>query len=129
MFPLSGSIPLQNGPLFAIISICSCCAFCRNTVFFFVCFFNNCRLTNVSLIQFEIKHFEQVARCLNQRKNTNGFGNNCLINVSLLTSAYVQSYFSKCNNRRMTFAHAGILSCNGLMSIWLHLKILIIPVP
>ena len=27
-------------------------------------FFNNCRLTNVNLIQFEIKQFEQVARCL-----------------------------------------------------------------
>ena len=29
--------------------------------------------------------------------------------VSLLTSANGQSYFSNCNNRRMTFAHAGIL--------------------
>ena len=31
-------------------------------------FFINCRLTNVSLLQFEIKHFEQVARCLYQWK-------------------------------------------------------------
>ena len=28
-------------------------------------FFNNCRLTNVNFIQFENKHFEVVARCLN----------------------------------------------------------------
>ena len=28
-------------------------------------FFNNCPLTNVNLIQFENKHFEVVARCLN----------------------------------------------------------------
>ena len=35
-------------------------------------FINNCCLTNMSLIQFENKHFEQVARCLNQWKNTNG---------------------------------------------------------
>ena len=74
-------------------------------------FFNNCRLTNVSLIQFEIKHFEQVARCLNQWKNTNGFENNRLISLPgaaflLLTSANGQSYFSNCNNRRMTLAHA-----------------------
>ena len=44
-------------------------------------FFNNCRLTNLSLIQFEIKPFEQVARCLNQWKNTNGFRNNRLITL------------------------------------------------
>ena len=84
-------------------------------------FFNNCCLMNVSLIQFEIKHFEQVARCLNQWKNTNGFGNNSFITLPValllcllqqmvsLTSAYGQSYFSNCNNRRMTFAHAAIL--------------------
>ena len=77
-------------------------------------FFNNCRLTNVSLSKFEIKHFELVARCLNKWKNTNGFGYNRLITlpgatVSLITSAFGQSYFSNCNNRRMTFAHAGIL--------------------
>ena len=29
--------------------------------------------------------------------------------VSLLTSLNDQSYFSNCNNRQMTFAHAGIL--------------------
>ena len=29
--------------------------------------------------------------------------------MSLLMSAYGQSYFSNCNNRWMTFAHAGIL--------------------
>ena len=44
-------------------------------------FFNNCRLTNVSLIQLEIKHFEQVASCLNQWKNRNGFGNYHLITL------------------------------------------------
>ena len=44
-------------------------------------FFNNCRLTNVSVIKFEIKHFEQVASCLNQWKNKNGFGNNHLITL------------------------------------------------
>ena len=44
-------------------------------------FFNNCRLTNVSLAQFEIKHFELVARCLNQWKNMNSFGNNRLITL------------------------------------------------
>ena len=36
-------------------------------------FFNNCRLTNVNLIQFENKHFQVVARCLNKRKNTKVF--------------------------------------------------------
>ena len=75
MFPLSLSIPLQNGPLFAIILICSCCSLRRNTM---LVFFNNCCLTNVSLIQFEINHIEQVARCLNQWKNTNGLINNRL---------------------------------------------------
>ena len=44
-------------------------------------FFNNTRLTNVSLIQFEIKHFEQEARCLNQWKNGNGFESNRLITL------------------------------------------------
>ena len=29
-------------------------------------FFNNCRLTNVNLSQFENKHFEVVARCPNK---------------------------------------------------------------
>ena len=44
-------------------------------------FFINCRLTNVSLIQFEIKHFEEVARWLNQWKNTNGFGDHRVITL------------------------------------------------
>ena len=44
-------------------------------------FFNNCCLTNLSLIKSETKHFEQVARCLNQWKNMNGFGNDCLITL------------------------------------------------
>ena len=44
-------------------------------------FFINCRLTNVSLLQFEIKNFEQVARCLYQCQNTSGFGNNRLIKL------------------------------------------------
>ena len=42
-------------------------------------FFNNCHLTNVNLIQFENKHFQVVARCLNKRKNTKVFINNGLI--------------------------------------------------
>ena len=33
-------------------------------------FFNNCRLTNVNLIQFKNKHFKVVARCLNKWKKT-----------------------------------------------------------
>ena len=39
-------------------------------------FFNNCRLTAVRLVQFKSKHFELVARCLNQPKNKKSFGNN-----------------------------------------------------
>ena len=31
-------------------------------------FFNNCRLTNVNLNQFENKHFEMVARCFTNGK-------------------------------------------------------------
>ena len=77
-------------------------------------FFNNCCLTNVSLIQFEIKHFEQVARCLNQWKKTNAFENNRLITLQgtaflCLRQHMGQSYFLNCNNRRMTFAHGRIL--------------------
>ena len=100
-------------------------------------FFNNCRVTNVSLIQIEIKHFELVARCLNQWKKTKGFGNYRLItpdytprhSVSLHTSAYGQSYFSNCNNEWMTFAHAGkLLSFMQQIDEYLvALKILIIP--
>ena len=36
-------------------------------------FFNNCRLTNVNLIQFENKQCEVVARCLNQKKKHKRF--------------------------------------------------------
>ena len=67
-------------------------------------FFNNCRLANVSLIKFEIKHSEQVARCLNHWKNTNDFGNSRLIT---LLFAFVSKMVSL-NNRRMTFTHDGI---------------------
>ena len=80
-------------------------------------FFNHCRLKTVRLIQFEIKHFEPVARCLtcNQWKNTRKISeiivylHSQVQRVFFLTSAYDQSYFSNCNNRRISFAHAGIL--------------------
>ena len=36
-------------------------------------FFNNCRLTAVRSVQFIIKHFELVARCLNQPINKKKF--------------------------------------------------------
>ena len=71
-------------------------------------FFNNCCSTKVSLIKFQKKHFEQVNRCLNQWKNKR-FRNNRLI--TLPGSAFLclrQSYISNCNNRWITFAHAGI---------------------
>ena len=32
-------------------------------------FLHNCRLTTVRLVPFGSKHFELVAKCLNQRKN------------------------------------------------------------
>ena len=76
-------------------------------------FFNKCRLSNVSLIHLEIKHFEQVASCLNQWKKGTvseiSFNYTPRRSVSLLTSGNGQSYFSNCNNKRMTFAHTGIL--------------------
>ena len=81
MFPLSFSIPLQNGPLFVIISICSCNAVYSDVIQTLVFFLNNCRLTNVSFIQFENKHFELVARWSSLWKNTNGFGNIRLITL------------------------------------------------
>ena len=46
-------------------------------------FFNNCRLTNVNLIQFENKHFQVVARCLDKLKNTKVFRNNRFITLPL----------------------------------------------
>ena len=60
-------------------------------------FFNNCRLTAVRLVQFKSKHFELVARCLNQPKNKKSFGNNRKYSfnytpsrsVSLLTSVLI----------------------------------------
>ena len=58
---------------------------------------------------FENKHFELVARCLNQWKNMKGFGNNHLI--TLPGAAFLcerQSYFLNYNNRRMTLAHTAI---------------------
>ena len=66
----------------------------------------------------------------------NGSGNNRFNytprrRVSLLTSAYGQSYFSNCNNRWMTFVHAGILLSfiQQIDEYLVALKILIIPVP
>ena len=44
-------------------------------------FFNNCRLTNVSLVQFENKRFKLVARCLNQCKNMKVLRNNHLVTL------------------------------------------------
>ena len=60
-------------------------------------FFNNCRLTAVRLVQFKGKHFELIARCLNQPKNKKCFGNNrkelfyytSSHSVSLLTLALI----------------------------------------
>ena len=49
-------------------------------------FFNNCSLTNMNLIQFENKHFQVVARCLNKWKNTKVFRNNRFITPSLAAS-------------------------------------------
>ena len=46
-------------------------------------FLNNCHLTNVNLIQFENKHFQVVARCLNKWKNTKVFRNNRFITLPL----------------------------------------------
>ena len=80
MFSLSFTIPKANGPLFAIISICSDDAL-HSDITPMLMLFYKCRLKNVSLIQFEIKHFELVARCLTNGKNTNGFGNNRLITL------------------------------------------------
>ena len=70
-------------------------------------FFNNCRLTNANLFQFENKHFEVVARCLIKWKNTKGFGNNRFI--ILLLAANVSLKFSNPNNRWVTSAHVAIL--------------------
>ena len=50
-------------------------------------FFNNCRLTNVNLIQFENKHFKVVAICLKKWKNTKLFRNNRFI--TLLPAAFL----------------------------------------
>ena len=72
-------------------------------------FFNNCCLTNVILIQFGIKHVELVARCLNEWKNTNGFGNNHLISLQGAAFLCLRQHISNCNNMQMMFAHAGIL--------------------
>ena len=65
MFLLSFFIRLHNGPSLATHAVYS-------DVALTLTFFNNCRLTTVRLIQFENKHFELVARCLNQWKNTKG---------------------------------------------------------
>ena len=75
-------------------------------------FFNNCRLTNVSLIQIEIKHFEQVARCLEKTRKVYKAIIVYLHSQAQRFFAYVSKWsdlFSNCNNRRMTFAHSGIL--------------------
>ena len=68
----------------------------------------------MSLTQFKFKHFELVARCHSQWKNTNGFRNNRLITLPgaeflCWRQRAASLIFSNCNNRWMTFAHARIL--------------------
>ena len=46
-------------------------------------FFNNCRLKNVNLFEFENKHFEVVVRRLIQWKNIIDFKNNRFITLPL----------------------------------------------
>ena len=67
-------------------------------------FFNNCRLTNVSLSQFENKHFEMVARCFTNDKTQKSFRNNRFLHSnSQRFFANVSLEFSISNNRRVTF--------------------------
>ena len=99
-------------------------------------FFNNCRLTNVSLIQFEINHFEQVARCLKQWKNTNNFGSNRLTTrpgaeFLCLRQQMVSLIFQTAitGGRRSHVPGYFFLLCTEFKCIAWHLKILIIPDP
>ena len=73
-------------------------------------FFNNCRLTNANLIQFENKHFKVVAKVLINGK-TQKFSE-----IIVLLHSHWQRFFAKVslkfsniNNRRVTSAHAAIL--------------------
>ena len=73
-------------------------------------FFNNCRLTNVNLIQVENKHYEAVARCLYSGKIQT------VLEIIVLLHSHSQRFFanvslkfSNSNNRRMTFARVRIL--------------------
>ena len=88
-------------------------------------FFNNCCLRNVSLIQFEIKNVELVARCLNQWKNTKGLGNNRLTSLPgaaflCLRQHMVSVFFFQtaitCGRSLQMPGYFCIL-CNGLMNI------------
>ena len=68
----------------------------------------------MSLIQFEIKHFKLVARCLNQWKNPNGFENNHSSSLPgaaflCLRQHMVSVIFQTARKGGLTFAHAGIL--------------------
>ena len=90
-------------------------------------FFNNCHLTAVRLVQFKSKHFELVARCLNQPKNKKSFGNNRKHSfsylpsrsVSLLTSVLI--FQTAITGRwRSRMSRYFCLLHNGLWSILLH---------
>ena len=72
-------------------------------------FFNNCRLKNVKN-QFENKHFEVVARGLNQWKKHKRFQKIIVLlhPHSQRVFANVSLTFSNSNNRRVTFAHVAI---------------------
>ena len=73
-------------------------------------FFNNCRLTNVNLIQFENKHFKVVARCLYKWKTQQFSEIIVLLHPrSHRFFANVSLKFSNINNRRVTSAHVAIL--------------------
>ena len=62
-------------------------------------------------VQFKSKHFELVARCLNQPKNKKKVSEIIVYLDSQLQRffANVSLNFSNSNNRRMTFAHVAIL--------------------
>ena len=73
-------------------------------------FFNNCRLTNVNMSQFENKHFEMAARCFTNGKTQKSFRNNRFLHSnSQRFFANVSLKFSNSNNRRMTSANVAIL--------------------
>ena len=73
-------------------------------------FFNNCRLTNVNLIQFENKHLQVVARCLKNGK-TQKFSEIIVLlhSHSQRFFANVSLKFSNINYRGVTSPHVAIL--------------------